>query len=144
MPKDYDGLHAVHFYDLEPFLGLCSLVCSFHYLYKGHKKPPSSCCNNPDLAAIFPNAPYILTDLLHLGNRNWHAAPPWFDLIMLLSYAFAGLIYGFVSLQMIEEKIRENFGCKFAPAVSIALIYISAFGVYIGRFLRWNSCDIVG
>ena len=93
---------------------------------------------------FFPNAPYILTDLLHLGNRNWHAAPPWFDLIMLLSYAFAGLIYGFVSLQMIEEKIRENFGCKFAPAVSIALIYISAFGVYIGRFLRWNSWDIVG
>ena len=93
--------------------------------------------------AFFPNAPYILTDLLHLGNRNWHSAPPWFDLIMLLSYAFAGLIYGFVSLQMIEEKIKTDFACKFAAAVSIAFLYLSGFGVYIGRFLRWNSWDIL-
>ena len=92
---------------------------------------------------FFPNAPYILTDLLHLGNRNWHSAPPWFDLIMLLSYAFAGLIYGFVSLQMIEEKIRANLKCKFAPVVSAALVYLSGFGVYIGRFLRWNSWDLL-
>ncbi|MBQ2464167.1 MAG: DUF1361 domain-containing protein [Treponema sp.] len=94
---------------------------------------------------FFPNAPYILTDLLHLGNRNWRSAPTWFDLIMLLSYALAGLTYGFVSLQMMEEKIiRAKLKCKFAPVVSIVLIYISAFGVYIGRFLRWNSWDIVG
>lgn len=69
--------------------------------------------------------------------------PVWYDLILLLSFGFAGMIYGFVSLQMIEEKIRLVFKCKFASFISFILIYVSCFGIYLGRFLRWNSWDLV-
>lgn len=90
---------------------------------------------------FFPNAPYILTDLIHLGKGN--LMPVWYDLILLLSFGFAGMIYGFVSLQMIEEKIRLVFKIKHASVISFFLIYVSCFGIYLGRFLRWNSWDIV-
>ena len=90
---------------------------------------------------FFPNAPYILTDLIHLGKGN--LMPVWYDLILLLSFGFTGMIYGFVSLQMIEEKIRIVFKIKHASIISFFLIYVSCFGIYLGRFLRWNSWDIV-
>lgn len=91
--------------------------------------------------AFFPNAPYVLTDLIHLGKGN--SAPVWYDLILLLSYGFSGLIYGFVSLQMIEEKIKSVFRLKHVEILSAVLIYLACFGIYLGRFLRWNSWDLV-
>ena len=90
---------------------------------------------------FFPNAPYILTDIIHLGiGKN---APLWFDLILLLSYSFTGMLYGFVSLYMIENKLSLLLKRRTYGIIPIFLIYLSCFGVYLGRFLRWNSWDII-
>ena len=91
--------------------------------------------------AFFPNAPYILTDLIHLG-KGW-LAPVWFDLILLLSYGFTGMLYGFVSLRMIGLILVSKTEKPAAELLSIPLIYLACFGIYIGRFLRWNSWDLV-
>ena len=93
---------------------------------------------------LFPNAPYMLTDLIHLRVPQFRNAPLWYDLIMLLTFGFAGLYYGFISLQMIEEKISTVFNCRFSKWISIGFIYISCFGIYLGRFLRFNSWDLFG
>lgn len=93
---------------------------------------------------FFPNAPYMLTDLIHLRVPQFRNAPLWYDLIMLLTFGFAGLYYGFISLQMIEEKISTVFNCRFSKWISIGFIYISCFGIYLGRFLRFNSWDLFG
>jgi uncharacterized membrane protein len=91
--------------------------------------------------AFFPNAPYILTDFVHL-QPNW-GAPLWFDLILILSFAFAGMLYGFVSLHILEERFLSRFSTFWGSAISVGLIYLSCFGIYLGRFLRWNSWDLV-
>lgn len=91
--------------------------------------------------AFFPNAPYVLTDIIHLGNER--SAPIWFDLILLLSYGFTGLLYGFVSLRMIEKIVSARTGFRKEWLISVFLIYLSCFGIYLGRFLRWNSWDLV-
>jgi uncharacterized membrane protein len=91
--------------------------------------------------AFFPNSPYVLTDLLHLGYDN--AAPGWYDLILLLSFGFSGTLFGFASLKTIESLLAEAFKIKFARLASFPLIYVSCFGIYLGRFLRWNSWDLV-
>jgi uncharacterized membrane protein len=93
---------------------------------------------------FFPNCLYILTDLIHL--RVIDSAPLWLDLILLLSFAWAGLCYGFISLMDIEHFLREVF-CAHAKTVAVlstCMIYVAAFGVYIGRFWRWNSWDLLG
>jgi len=90
---------------------------------------------------FFPNAPYVLTDLIHLGKEK--SVPLWYDLILLLSYGFTGLLYGFVGLVMLEMKLRENYRKLICDIVTSLMIYLSCFGIYIGRFLRWNTWDIV-
>ena len=90
---------------------------------------------------FFPNAPYIVTDIIHLKPLS--GALPWFDLILLFSYSFAGLFYGFVSLDLIEVKLKQIFNIKYPQIISVFVIYLSAFGIYLGRFLRWNSWDIL-
>jgi uncharacterized membrane protein len=93
---------------------------------------------------FFPNCLYILTDLVHL--RRVESAPLWLDLILVLSFAWAGLCFGFMSLMDIEHFLRTRFraSARFVAVFSVCMIYVAAFGVYIGRFWRWNSWDLLG
>ncbi len=90
---------------------------------------------------FFPNAPYILTDLFHL--RLTSAMPIWFDLVLILSFAWTGLLFGFLSLWDIEDLLRNRLKEKYVIGISVLLLFIGSFGIYIGRYLRWNSWDIL-
>jgi len=90
---------------------------------------------------FFPNAPYILTDLFHLRLRE--SAPIWFDLGIVLAFAWTGLTFGFISLMDIESIVSEYTNTKIARVISFVLLFVGSFGVYIGRYLRWNSWDII-
>ena len=90
---------------------------------------------------FFPNSPYILTDLFHLRART--EAPIWFDLIVILSFAWTGLMYGFISLMDIEILLRRYLSKRVITLLTIAFLFLSSFGIYLGRFLRWNSWDII-
>lgn len=90
---------------------------------------------------FFPNSPYILTDLFHLKTRN--SVPIWYDLIVILSYAWAGLICGFISLLDIEKMLSSYFKRSTISIIAVLFLFLSSFGVYLGRFLRWNSWDVL-
>lgn len=90
---------------------------------------------------FFPNAPYILTDLFHLQASV--GIPKWFDLILILSFAWTGLLYGLLSLADIEKVLIRWMHPVMVHATSILLLFAGSFGVYLGRFLRWNSWDVV-
>lgn len=89
---------------------------------------------------FFPNAPYILTDLVHF---RWSNQLIWLDLSMFLSFALAGLFVGYTSLAWMHVVVRQKFGEWLGWLFVIAALGASGFGVYIGRFLRFNSWDIV-
>ena len=90
---------------------------------------------------FFPNAPYILTDLIHLQHRS--NVPMWFDLILILSFAWTGLMYGLMSLWEIERILGNYFKRQYVVFLSVCLLFLSSFGVYLGRCLRWNSWDVI-
>jgi len=90
---------------------------------------------------FFPNAPYILTDLFHLRARS--SMPIWFDLILILSFAWTGLLFGLFSLFDIEYLMGMHFKKTYVTLTSITLMFIGSFGIYLGRYLRWNSWDII-
>jgi len=90
---------------------------------------------------FFPNAPYILTDLFHLSFNS--GAPVWFDLILILSFAWTGLLFGFISLVDIEKILASKMK-KYKVVVLLSfLLFLTGFGIYMGRYLRWNSWDII-
>jgi uncharacterized membrane protein len=97
------------------------------------------------LAAVWllflPNAPYLLTDLIHLGVRD--DAPLWFDLVLFSAFAWTGGLLGFLSVYLLQVVVRRTAGEVWSWAfVSISLL-ACAFGIYLGRSLRWNSWEVL-
>lgn len=90
---------------------------------------------------FFPNAPYILTDFQHLAS-SWRDVPVWYDVMLLIWFAFTGLLLGMVSLFLMQEVIRREFGRLFGWGFVAIVAALTSVGVYVGRFLRWNSWDI--
>lgn len=90
---------------------------------------------------FFPNAPYIVTDLKHL--RDFHGAPIWFDTALAFSAAWVGLAVGFISLYLMQSVVRRRFGQLSGWAFAGGVLALSSFGIYLGRFERWNSWDVV-
>jgi uncharacterized membrane protein len=92
--------------------------------------------------AFFPNAPYILTDLQYL-NRAAVEAPLWFDIILLVWFSWTGMLLGLISLYLMHEIVQRNFG-RWPGWVFVLIVSgLSSAGIYVGRFLRWNSWDIL-
>jgi uncharacterized membrane protein len=90
---------------------------------------------------FIPNSFYIITDLFHLTHVD--TAPKWFDLLLIFSFAWNGIIAGVLSLRRVEQIATAIKGKKFSILLVFGVMWLSAFGIYIGRFLRFNSWDVV-
>lgn len=90
---------------------------------------------------FFPNALYIVTDLIHLDLET--NIPKWFDAVLLFTSSVTGLIMAFVSLHRVEKYLAQQFNNKKVHVIMTGILFISSFGVYLGRFLRWNSWDVI-
>ena len=88
---------------------------------------------------FFPNAPYLLTDFIHLQESQ--ATPHWYDALMLASFAWTGLLLGFGSLYLMQMIWQRAVGRIWSWLGVIGALGLASFGVYLGRFLRFNSWD---
>jgi len=91
---------------------------------------------------FLPNAPYILTDLFHLRERI--AAPMWLDLILILSFAFLGMVFFILSVNRLLAISNALFNSRWITSgLKFVIMLSSSYGIYLGRYLRLNSWDIV-
>ena len=90
---------------------------------------------------FFPNAPYIFTDLIHV-TTHFHAHI-WVDLTLILLCALTGLVLGFVSLYLMQSVVERLFGRPASWLFIVAVAGLSGFGIYLGRFMRFNSWDVL-
>src|ERR1051326_5564279 len=90
---------------------------------------------------FFPNSPYIITDLFHLHPRA--GMPLWFDLFLLISFAWNGLMLGFASLMVVQRWMSYVLSKKLNWVLVTLLMFACGYGVYLGRFERWNSWDVL-
>ena len=89
---------------------------------------------------FFPNSGYIFTDLTHLTT---HFRPYfWVDLSLILLCALTGLVLGFVSLFLIQTIVQQVLGRLAGWLMIAGVAALSGFGIYVGRFLRFNSWDV--
>ncbi|MEA5405930.1 DUF1361 domain-containing protein [Arcicella sp. DC2W] len=89
---------------------------------------------------FFPNAPYIITDLVHLhpyqGNSYWHHQ------IMIYTFAFVSLICGLLSLYWIQKIWEATFSKYWSMIFVIASVILAGYGIFLGRIQRFNSWDL--
>ena len=90
---------------------------------------------------FFPNAPYIITDLFHYEERL--PVPYWYDLVLVISAAWNGLILGIVSLMNVEKFLSRYLKPFWVRVCELASLLLCGYGVFIGRFLRFNSWDMI-
>lgn len=89
---------------------------------------------------FIPNAPYLVTDIIHLGTTK--VVPILYDTLLLFSSAWLGMILFFYSLSHIEQIIQMRFSKRNTSIIIGIIILLVSFGIYIGRFLRFNSWDV--
>jgi uncharacterized membrane protein len=90
---------------------------------------------------FFPNAPYLVTDLKHLAPGG--SVPLLYDVLLLSTTAWAGLLLGLTSLFLIHAVARRLTGAVNAWALVVGVLALSSFGIYLGRVQRWNSWDVL-
>lgn len=91
--------------------------------------------------AFLPNAPYLVTDFVHLRPRS--GIPLWYDIALLASCAATGLLLGYASVADVQRFIARRFGETQAWLCSAFALLLCGAGIYLGRFLRWNSWDVL-
>ncbi len=89
---------------------------------------------------FFPNTTYLVTDLIHL--RHYDFIPIWYDAIMLFAFALTGLMLGLLSLYFVHAVVQSHFGTVWGWLFVLITAVLGGVGVYIGRFMRWNSWDV--
>ena len=90
---------------------------------------------------FFPNAPYLVTDFVHLRDRP--PVPLWYDIGMLTSFAWAGCFLAVTSLGMVHQIIKDYTGRARSWLFIGVMMGLCGLGIYMGRFLHWNSWDLL-
>jgi uncharacterized membrane protein len=89
---------------------------------------------------FLPNSPYIITDLIHIGEVRF--APDLFDSFLLFSSAWTGLLLGMHSINHMEQILSTRYSKKITSTIIVITMFFVSFGIYLGRFLRLNSWDV--
>ena len=88
---------------------------------------------------FLPNAPYLLTDLVHLLGKS--LPHYWPDMIKILLFGITGMLVGMLSLQLMHGLVAQRKGWLAGWAFVALISALSSVGVALGRFRRWNSWD---
>ncbi|MEO5627522.1 MAG: DUF1361 domain-containing protein [Candidatus Saccharimonadales bacterium] len=90
---------------------------------------------------FLPNAFYIASDIIHLKNTGNISV--LYDVVMFLSFTFNGFVLGYVSLYSLQRQLKKRYGPQPAFIVAYVVLFLCSFAIYLGRYLRWNSWDIL-
>jgi len=110
--------------------------------YEAFKTRKAQFCIIGLTVLFLPNVPYICTDLFHLSKNL--IAPMWFDLILILSFSLLGLILFIVTTEKLFTILEPFFRSVWLfNCVKFLVILSNGYGIYLGRYLRFNSWDII-
>jgi uncharacterized membrane protein len=89
---------------------------------------------------FFPNAPYILTDFVHVHHYDRHHL---LEIALVGTHALCGLLLGLVSLRNVQLAVTRACGCLAGEATVVVSSLLAGLGIYCGRILGWNSWDVL-
>lgn len=90
---------------------------------------------------FLPNSFYIISDLIHLQSSG--EVSVLYDTAMITSFVLNGLLLGYLSLYIVHLKIKRYFSATTAYFIAHFVLLLSGFAIYLGRYLRWNTWDVI-
>jgi len=140
------------YYGASPFwflnwnLVLAWLPLAFAVMLKSHLKTGrwsswQGICLTLLWLVFLPNSFYLISDLVHLDFARY--SQTFYYVIMLFSFSFAGLLLGFTSLYVVHQELLKRLKHNTAHLWVGAVLLVCSFAVYLGRYLRWNTWDIL-
>lgn len=100
---------------------------------------------------FYPNAAYLISSTLHpfIGYRPepnirfTFETEFWMHLLLFFSAALIGVLLSYHALLIIHQLIKQTYGKIAGWIGAIVILMLSSFGIYVGRFVRWNSWDVL-
>ncbi len=137
----YSGTLRYVFMGWNIFLAWIPYMLSCYFTAYRHKEKWKQLFLFCSWLLFFPNALYIVTDLVHMqGESNM---PWWYDAVLLFASSFIGIAMAFISLRKVELYLKTIFSKPMVAGCIACILFLGSFGVYLGRFQRWNSWDVV-
>tara|TARA_R100001369_G_scaffold92228_1_gene136296 strand:+ start:1259 stop:1921 length:663 start_codon:yes stop_codon:yes gene_type:complete len=123
------------------FLAIIPFAITLYLHTKENLSPLKLCFWFLVWIAFLPNAPYIVTDLIHIKSGNDTLL--WLDVLVVLSFAMSGLLLFYYSIIDMQQLMTSRFKRIPITTLTLVIIFLCGFGVYLGRFLRYNSWEII-
>jgi uncharacterized membrane protein len=89
---------------------------------------------------LLPNSFYVITDFIHITpGDNFEAL---YDIVLVFIYSLLGILLGVISLKIVQDLAYERKS-KLAKYLPLIIMPLVGFAIYVGRYWRWNSWDLV-
>lgn len=123
------------------------ILAAISYIISSYLKTASQ-LKNPaffSFAALWllflPNAPYIITDLIHLDHES--SISIIFDGLIISTFTLSGLLFYLFSLKQMLQQLADRGFKKLKISAEILIPFLTGYRIYLGRFERWNSWDLI-
>lgn len=90
---------------------------------------------------FLPNSFYVTSDLIHLQSTG--EVSLLFDLVLFMSFVWNSLLLGFISLYMMHKQLLKRLTPTTAHFVIAVVLLLCSFAIYLGRYLRWSTWDVL-
>lgn len=90
---------------------------------------------------FLPNSFYLISDLIHLQSSG--EVGLLYDTAMIMSFVINGLLLGYISLFVVHKLMKRYISDAWSHFVVQLILVLCAFAIYLGRYLRWNTWDVV-
>ena len=100
---------------------------------------------------LLPNAGYLITELNMSHRRADDPVPLWYDIVAVLSLTLSGvlntvlnvLLVQFLVIALVDPNTTRPFELGWVWVTGGVILLLVSFGIYLGRYLRFNSWDLM-
>lgn len=127
------------------FLAWLPLLCSWWLVLRLRSRKSWLNLGNVLLTVLWlgflPNSFYIVSDLIHLHATG--EVSLLYDVVMFTSFIFNGFVAGFMSITLLHRELLKIASAPVTGAIVGIVLLICSFAIYLGRYLRWNTWDVL-
>lgn len=90
---------------------------------------------------FLPNSFYLVSDFIHLHESG--EVSLLYDIVLFMSFTLNGFMLGFSSVYLVHKELLKKIRRRDTHLIIAAVLLLSSFAIYLGRYQRWNTWDVL-